>query len=485
MMKKKWILWAAAALIVALVVLAAFLIPKGKPADDRITLGDTTYDRNITSLDINGQRNPDVDKILEFKQLKELDIRNTLITIEDYERIHAALPECNIRWSVPVDGFYNDNDSTEVTAIKFTQNALDSLKYFPNLKKVDAFNCTEYEYLAAAQRAYPDVNVWYKVPLGMAEIQSDCSGLKLKQVDLEALRYALQYLPNLKDVTFDGELPSAEELEKLVDDFPEVNFHWETQALGRTIGTETVELDLSGMKMKNTDEVEAALGYMPSLQRVIMSDCGISNKDMDALNNRYPDIRFIWTVTVGWHRVRTDATTFMPVKARLVLPYGNQCDVLKYCTDMEAIDLGHCEITNCSFAAYMPKLKYLILGQTKISDLSPLANNESLVYLELFTCQYLRDYTPLLTLKNLEDLNICYTWGSIDVIKQMTWLKNLWWSPGPHRWQQVQYRKEILSEALPNTYMDLDCVSATGDGWRELPHYYEQRDIFEMPYFKD
>jgi hypothetical protein len=224
---------------------------------------------------------------------------------------------------------------------------------------------------------------------------------------------------------------------------------------------------------------------MPSLQRVIMSDCGISNEDMDALNNRYPDIRFIWTVYVGWHKVRTDATTFMPVKARLVLPYGNQCDVLKYCTDMEAIDLGHCEITNCSFVAYMPKLKYLILGQTKISDLSPLANNESLVYLELFTCQYLRDYTPLLTLKNLEDLNICYTWGSIDVIKQMTWLKNLWWSPGPHRWQQVQYRKEILTEALPNTYMDLDCVSATGDGWRELPHYYEQRDIFEMPYFKD
>ncbi len=482
-MKKKWIIWAAAAIIVALVVLAAFLIPRNTGSGDSVVIAGVSYNKDITSLDISGQRNPDVQKIMELKQLKELDVRNTLISIEDYEKLRAALPQCNIRWSVPVDGFYNDNDSTEVLVVKFSQQGIDALKYFPNLQKVDAINCEDYEYLAAAQKAYPDVNVWYKVPLGMAEIQSDCTGLKLKKVDVEALRNALQYLPNLKDVTFEGELPSGEELKKLTEDFPDVNFHWTTEALGRQIGTDTIELDLSGMKMKNTDEVEAALGYMPSLQRVIMSDCGISNEDMDALNNRYPDIRFIWTVYVGWHKVRTDATTFMPVKAKLALPYGNQCDVLKYCTDMVAIDLGHCDVYNCSFVAYMPNLKYLILAMTLISDLSPLANNESLIYLELFTCKNLRDYTPLLTLKNLEDLNICYTWGNIEIIAQMTWLKNLWWSPGPHRWGQVKTRKDILTERLPNTHLELDTDSSTGDGWRELPNYYAQRDLFEMPYF--
>ena len=149
---------------------------------------------------------------------------------------------------------------------------------------------------------------------------------------------------------------------------------------------------------------------------------------------------------------------------------------------MVAIDLGHCEIYNCNFVAYMPKLKYLILALTNIYDLTPLANNESLVYLELFTCQNLRDYTPLLTLKNLEDLNISYTWGDIEVIAQMTWLKNLWWSPGAHRAAQVKQRTEILSERLPNTYLELDTASSTGEGWRELENYYAQRDLFEMPY---
>ena len=482
-MKKKWIIWGVAVLVVALVVLAVFFIPKGALESDTVKICGISYDKNITSLDLKDQRNPDIDKIMELKQLKELDMRGTLLTIEDYEKLQAALPDCYIRWSVPVDGYYNDNEESVVTVVKFTEKGLDALKYFPNLEKVDAFNCDAYECLAQAQLAYPDVKVWYKVPMGVVDIQSDCTGLKLKKVNLDELRYVLTYLPNLKDVTFEEELPSAEELKKLAEDFPGVNFHWETEVLGRKVGTDTIELDLSGMKMKNTEEVEAALGYMPSLQRVIMCNCGISNEEMDALNNRYPDIRFVWSVYVGWHEVRTDATTFMPVKAKLALPYGNQCDVLKYCVDMVAIDLGHCEISNCSFVAYMPNIKYLILALTNISDLSPLANRENLVYLELFTCQYIRDYSPLLTLTNLEDLNICYTWGNIEIIAQMTWLKNLWWSPGPHRWGQVAKRKEVLTECLPNTYLELDTDSSTGDGWRELPHYYEQRDLFEMPYF--
>ena len=223
-MKKKWIILGAAVLVVALVVLAVILISKSTGDSNTVVICGVTYDINITSLDLNGQRNPDIEEILKLKQLKELDMRGTLLTIENYERLRAALPDCYIRWNVPVDGFYNDNEGTVVTVIKFTEEGLDALKYFPNLEQVDGFECEDYEYLALAQRQYPDVDVWYKVPLGMAEIQSDCTGLKLKKLDVEALRHALTYLPNLRDVTFDGEQPTEEELKQLKEDFPEVNF---------------------------------------------------------------------------------------------------------------------------------------------------------------------------------------------------------------------------------------------------------------------
>lgn len=484
-MKKKWIIWGVAALAVALVVLAAFLIPRKSTPDNRIVINGVAYERNITNLDLSGKQNPDIQRLSVFRQLQMLDLRNTMITAKDYDMLQQALPKCRILWSIPLDGTYYDSDCTEIAVQNLSQEDIDILKYFTTLNKLDALGCDDYEQLIKAQEIYPDISVLYQVQLGQMQIQSDSTALTLEKADVQALLDVLGYLPKLKSVTLNGDLPDADSLKLLADSFPDLEFHWKTEAFDREIGTETVELDLSGIKMKTTDDVEAILGYMPYLQRVIMCECGISNEDMDALNNRYPDIRFVWTVYVGWHKVRTDATTFMPVKAKLMMPYGNQCDVLKYCVDMEAIDLGHCEITNCSFVAYMPNIKYLILALTNISDLSPLANREKLVYLELFTCPYLKDYTPLLTLKNLEDLNICYTWGDIEIIAQMTWLKNLWWSPGPQRWGQVKTRKDILSERLPNTYLELDTVSSTGDGWRELPNYYKQRDIFEMPYFYD
>lgn len=221
-MKKKWIICGAVVLVAVLVVLAVFLIPWGSSDKENSAV----YDKNLTSLDLSGQHNPDIDELMKLTNLQELDLRNTHITVEQYEKLHKAIPQCNIVWSVPVDGFYNDSISEEIIAVSFSEEAVDVLKYFPNLKKVDALNCDDYEYLLAAQKAYPDVKVHYKVPLGMAEIQSDCTGLKLKKVDVEALRYALTYLPNLKDVTFNGELPSEQELQKLVNDFPDVNFHW-------------------------------------------------------------------------------------------------------------------------------------------------------------------------------------------------------------------------------------------------------------------
>ena len=147
---------------------------------------------------------------------------------------------------------------------------------------------------------------------------------------------------------------------------------------------------------------------------------------------------------------------------------------LKYCTDLVAIDLGHMPISTCGWAENMPDLQYLILADTAVSDISPLANHEKLVFLELFITPC-RDYSPLLTCKNLEDLNLCYSYGSAEPIKKMTWLKRLWWDG--HR-----YETKGLEEFLPDTECNFESGSSTGGTWRKGQRYLEQRDILGMPY---
>lgn len=224
-MKKFWIICIAVVLIIAIAVPTILLLSKGTSGK----ANNTKYDQSVTSLDLSGQHNPDIEEIMGMKNLKELNLRGTHISIADYEKIQAALPNCKIQWSVLVGTVYQDDDSEEIDVFKFTEKDIDALKYLPLLKKVNAFSIVDedgYKYLAKAQAQYPDIRISYKVPLGMAEIQSDCTGLKLKKVDVEELRNALQYLPNLKDVTFNGELPSVEEINKLQEDFPNVNFQW-------------------------------------------------------------------------------------------------------------------------------------------------------------------------------------------------------------------------------------------------------------------
>ena len=179
---------------------------------------------------------------------------------------------------------------------------------------------------------------------------------------------------------------------------------------------------------------------------------------------------------VGPFRLRTDTTGFIPIKYGYWLN-DEECYNLRYCTDMVALDLGHCYITNCDFVAFMPDLKYLILADTDVRDISPIANHEKLIYLELFLSP-VYDYTPLLSCPNLEDLNICYTYGQLHVLTQMTQLKRLWW--GPNRQEIYGY----LQYYLPDTYLELalNSGSSTGNGWREGQHYYDQRDYLGMYY---
>ncbi len=122
----------------------------------------------------------------------------------------------------------------------------------------------------------------------------------------------------------------------------------------------------------------------------------------------------------------------------------------------------------------MPNLKYLIAADCQLLDIEPLTGLDQLVYLEIFMTR-VTDYSPLLTCTALEDLNICYTQGDPEIIKQMTWLKRLWWAGCP-------IEEEEFQAYLPDTKLSFYRGSSTGRGWRSGQHYYDMRDLLGMPY---
>ena len=148
---------------------------------------------------------------------------------------------------------------------------------------------------------------------------------------------------------------------------------------------------------------------------------------------------------------------------------------------MICIDIGHHPVKDISFVRYMPHLKYLILTDTAVQDISPLENAKELIYLE-FTFGIIRDYTPLLGCTALEDLNMDNLWYFADPtpLYQMTWLKTLFWEGCSG---SVILK---LQEALTETRLDFtgSTSNSVGTGWRNLQNYYDMRDILGMPYMR-
>ena len=254
---------------------------------------------------------------------------------------------------------------------------------------------------------------------------------------------------------------------------------------GEEFSSDVSELDLSGIPLADDGaELEAKLPEFTALEKVVMCDCGLSDEQMDALDQKYTDIRFVWTVHFGGYSLRTDATGFIAAKE----PHGELSNKdmgpLRYCTDLVALDLGHMKFTDISFVSGMKHLRFLVLADGEVDDIDPVAELPELEYLEIFRTN-VQDLTPLLKCRSLKDLNICYipkssSQDAFEVLMQTTWLERLFFVGN----KLTREQRNELRDAYPKTaeVVLYDEMESTGLDWRYHPRYYEMRDLLGMYY---
>lgn len=472
---RRWFPIAAA--LAAVVLALQFLAARYSVVNGRL------YSREATVLKLPEGVGQDAPRLMGFPHLRWLDVRGVGLSGEEFDALARTLPGCRIVWEL---SFQNRNIPSWARHLEITHLAdgeVAQLDYLGLLDTVDATACQDYAQLLTLSRRRPDCRVLYNVELGGKICSCEDSSISPGPCTPAQLEWALPLLPRIRRVDLRSTGLTHEQAAALADAFPQIRFLWEITLGDVTFPTDAVTVDLSGVAMENTQQVEALLPYLPNAQKIVMCDCGIPSPEMAALNDRYPDIRFVWRVKLGPLSARTDDTWFAPITHRQLIG-GHDADELKYCTDMECIDLGHCWIRDCEWARNMKNLRYLVLADTYVRDLSPLSELKNLTYLELFVTP-VRDYSPLLGCTGLEDLNLGYTYGDPTPISQMPWLKNLWWG-GLHYvpWVGGRSPAAMLQNGLPNTHLMFYAGSSTGMGWRNLPHYYEMRDIIGMYYMR-
>ncbi len=473
---RRWWLWLIPTVLVLAGLCAGLLYYRAH----YISVNGANLARDTQSLDLRGSAAPELDAISQLTELKELDIRDTGITPGDYERLHTALPHCKILWSVPFGDGYVDSSCETISISNLTGDDIAQLGYFPALRRIDASDCRDYSQLLALQQAYPNLEVTYDVIIGGQRYERSAESLDVDTVDPAELAALLPHFPELTAVNLTGRQSDDDALFALMRENPGLAISWDLDFLGVSVNSLATEIDISGIQVEDLEEFEASVMRLPRLEKVVMCGCGISNEEMDALNHRHENVKFVWTITVRGVTLRTDITELMPYQYNL-WPTTQEAQDFRYLTDLECLDLGHHKITNCDFVAYMPNLKYLLLGDTRISDLTPLEGLTELIYLEIFLTG-VTDYTPLLKLTKLQDLNLCYTRGKAEVVAQLTWVDYIRWITVEET-RLTSAEQEMLQEALPDTVLELGIrQSSTGGQWRQTQNYFDMRDILGMHY---
>lgn len=426
-----------------------------------------------------------------FENLRTIDATKC----DDHQALaalEAALPDVQVNWGVHLGGkaFPRDAEEVDVAGTAVTAEELrNALPWFSAGTLVELGNTSlTAEEKASLRQEFPDhILSWDVEVLGKTYSGGEKKlSLAGESFDLDALLAAADQFVAMEEVDVTGCDLSMDQLTALQEAFPKALIRCKITVFGKTYATDAEEMDLSGIRMKDTAEVEQAVKLMPRLKKVIMCDCGISNEDMDALNQRYENVQFVWTVSFSVYTLRTDAKAFcasnLPEEGYIAKKLNSeQLQPLKYCTELIALDLGHMYYKDLSFLENMTKLQYLILVDARYTDISVLAQMPDLMYLEIFKNE-LDDLTPLLQCKKLKHLNIGYTSGfDYASLKEMTWLERLWF---PGHGLSAEQKQEIV-DALKDTKVYMpgwDSDGSTGGDWREHEVYFEMRNLFDMFY---
>ena len=389
--------------------------------------------------------------------------------------------------------FYVAFDILSPIIITFFQDKPDVLSMFESKNKTSEVIAQKEEYISYEDKkqfikSFPNFKFRAKVYYDIygKKVLEDDNVLDLSDITVdEKLSDYLALLPNIKEINISEQKYTKDQMILLQKTYPDKRFTWTVEILGENVKCDIEELDFSNRKIADLEDFKKSLSLLPNLKKLDMSNTNLTNEQLGALREQFPKVRIDWVVHLGKWSLRTDAVAF----SVLIVQYdykrmtSEDIQVLKYCTELQALDLGHQAIEDISvIGEYLPNLRVLILADNKIKDISPIAKLKHLHYLELFM-NNITDSTPLASCKELVDVNISfnYHFSNVDGIMDLPLLERLWLISD--NISAESYKK--IRERYPNVNMVTTGSGSTNSGWRTHERYFAMIDMYRNNYISD
>lgn len=353
----------------------------------------------------------------DYPDLKTLDLTGSTCydAILEYIDTH---PQVDVTYTIALGDTDFPSDSTSLTleAEDFDYDELmANLKYLPGVTYISLPDVVlTSEQVDAINAVYPGVTVDYSVRLLGNLYKLDVTELNLAGMTSADVEEVITLLPTLSAVTYvdlmdeNGQCALTKtDVKTLQEALPGITFNYSFDFFGTTISTADTSVEIFDARIGNDgeQEIRQTLDILTDCTYFKLDDCGVDSTVMASIRDDYPDVKVVWRIYCKTFSMCTDETM---VRMNFALTDENSGE-LQYCTDVTHMDLSNNSLTDLSFARNMPNLECVVLTGNRITDLSPLSEHDSLVWLELTHCYTLEDLSPLSSCDNLKYLNISYT----------------------------------------------------------------------------
>ena len=431
--------------------------------------------------------------LANYTQLEKLDLSGSSCygAIEEYI---AAHPEVDVTYTLLLgsDGMTVGSraDSALLEKGEYVSSLASYGPYLHDLRVIaisdPAFTASDLTALAAA---FPEADILFRIRPDLPDIPYTATDLDLSALrpeDADAAAGFLEKMTALERVDMtaaDGtNVLSFTELKKLQDAAPGAVFDYRFDSFGKTVSTadEYVKYGVdprADIYNAGMEQIRDMMPCMTQLKSMYFQYCQIDYDVLAQFRADDPDVDIVWRIDFGPYSCRTDTERIF---ANGSLD-GASVYNLRYCNKVKYMDLGYNDhLTNIDFAAFMPDLEIVIIADTAIRDLSPLANCPKLRYLEVFVTN-ITDLSPLASCTELEHLNVscCFSLRDLSPLFGLTKLKRLW-----NTFTNVpRSQRDEIMRLMPDCTFCFERITSTGKGWRydsngNINEYYAE--VYEI-----
>ena len=431
---------------------------------DSVRLGGKRFPLESESLSA-VLRSGETEKLNKLTALKSADFSGSACYDEIYSWAQSH-PDIDVSYTVEFpDGSVVKSSDTAADLSELTAEniaaAAELFAFLPELEEVKLGQIALEDFISLAA-ACPETVFDYEISImgksfSAADESIDLTGIR--SGDTAELISLLPCMMALKEVNLGGEDSSDiswKDIAALQSARPDVDFLYSFTLFEKSFTTLDTQMDLNHIPMSDEGAaVREVLPYMTKLTYLDMDFCGVSNETMAEIRDAYPNVDVVWRIWFGTaYSVRTDVIKILASKPSVGSHLTSaDVDVLKYCTKVKYLDLGHNGdggggITDISFVSSMPDLEVLIIAMNDLEDISPLADCPKLEYLEIFSTP-ISDLSPLANSKALRHLRMEYMPNLADIspLYGLTELERLWLN-----WQNQIPAEQIekMQECAPN-----------------------------------